>query len=156
MDVAHEGGVIAGVRVREHGDSDSDTARRERPLASIDNTFSFLFTKASLCRALKDVGFTSVFECHAPFDPTKPRGRLTLVAAKGKAAEIATYPWINGKSEDEIASFLSAYDEKVRLAYPEPADADQKAEKYTAREVAKGILNGLLRPLGLEIRRRQG
>lgn len=155
VEVAHAGGVSAGLRIREHEDADSDVLRRDRPLASIDNTFSFLFTKSSLCRALKDVGFTSVLECHVPFEPTKPRSRVTLIAVKGEPAEISTYPWINEKSETEISDFLSAYDEKLRLSRPADPEPHEQRRKYGVKDVAKGLLNGVLRPFRLEIRRRQ-
>lgn len=95
-----------GQRVREHGDDDSPEMRRSRVLKSIDNTFSFRFTKESLVRALKDVGFATVLECHAPLEPGKAEDRITLAALKGEAARISTYPWVNGKSEEEIARRL--------------------------------------------------
>jgi hypothetical protein len=93
--------------VREHEDEDSEEVRRSHVLRSIDNTFSFRFTRASLVRALHDVGFSSVSECHAPPEPGKPENRITLVALKGEPETISTYPWINGKSEDEIEQRLT-------------------------------------------------
>lgn len=78
--------------------------RRSRVLRSIDNTFAFRFTRASLVRALHDAGFSSVLECHAPPEPLKPEDRITLVALKGEAVSISTYPWV--RSELEIARRL--------------------------------------------------
>lgn len=92
--------------VREHGDDDSARVRRGRLLRSIDNTFAFHFTRASLVRALHDAGFTSVLECHAPPEPGKHADRITLAAVCGEPVTIATYPWLNGLSEPEIAERL--------------------------------------------------
>ena len=104
----HDGHVYEGEKRREHGDEDSDEVRRSRVLKSIDNTFSFLFTRESLVRVLSDVGFSSVLECHAPPEPLKARDRITLVALKGERVLISTYPWVNGKSELEIEQRLRA------------------------------------------------
>ncbi len=106
LDVTHRGRVYRGERCREHEDQDSDEVRRGRVLRSIDNTFSFRFTRASLMRALHDVGFSSVLECHAPTEPGKPENRVTAVALKGERVSISTYPWVNGKSEAEIEQTL--------------------------------------------------
>jgi SAM-dependent methyltransferase len=108
LEVTHRNRTYQGERCREHGDEDSEDVRRSRVLRSIDNTFSFRFTRASLVRALHDVGFSSVLECHAPPEPGKPENRVTLVALKGERVSISTYPWINEKSELEIAQRLTA------------------------------------------------
>ncbi len=93
-----------GQRVREHGDDDPAEVRRSRVLKSIDNTFGFRFAKEPLVRALRDVGFTTVLECHAPLEPGKAEDRITLAALKGEPVRLSTYPWVNGKSEEEILS----------------------------------------------------
>lgn len=98
--------VYQGQRYREHEDADPAEVRRSRVLRSIDNTFSLRFTRESLIRVLHDVGFTSVLECHVPFEPDKPPERITLVALKGAPVLLSTYPWVNGKSEAEIAARL--------------------------------------------------
>lgn len=154
--VSYNGGSCSGQRVREHENDDSASDRRKRPLASLDNTYSFLFTKRSLCRALKDAGFTSVLECQVPLEPTKPASRVTLIAIKGEAARISAYPWINDKSEDEISSFLSEYDEKIRAKYSVGAEAGEEGSggRSFARKMVRSFSNGILRPFGLEIRRR--
>jgi SAM-dependent methyltransferase len=108
LEVTYREGVYSGERLREHEDEDSEEVRRTRVLRSIDNTFSFRFTKTSLVRALHDVGFSTVSECHSPPEPGKPENRVTLVATKGEGEPIATYPWINGKSEEEIERRLAA------------------------------------------------
>jgi len=104
--VEWRGLVFQGRRLREHADNDSSELRRSRLLASIDNTFSFRFTRESLIHALQVAGFTSVLECQVPFEPGKREDRTTLVAVKGAPVLLSTYPWINGQSEPEIERAL--------------------------------------------------
>jgi 2-polyprenyl-3-methyl-5-hydroxy-6-metoxy-1,4-benzoquinol methylase len=104
--VEWQGQVYQGRMYREHGDEDAEEVRRTRVLRSIDNTFSFRFTKESLLRALRDVGFTSAYECHVPREPDKAEDRITVVAQKGMPVLLSTYPWVNHKSEDEIERVL--------------------------------------------------
>jgi SAM-dependent methyltransferase len=106
QEVTHRNRRYRGERLREHEDEDTDEVRRSRVLRSIDNTFSFRFTRESLVRLLHDVGFSSVSESHAPPEPGKPENRVTLVAAKSEPVSISTYPWINGISEAEIEQRL--------------------------------------------------
>ncbi len=100
--VEWHGRMYRGRRFREHEDGDPDEVRRGRLLRSVDNTFSFRFTRESLLRALHDTGFTSVFECHVPFEPGKPPDRITLAALRGLPVLLSTYPWVNRKSDTEI------------------------------------------------------
>jgi 2-polyprenyl-3-methyl-5-hydroxy-6-metoxy-1,4-benzoquinol methylase len=92
--------VYRGQRCREHDDDDSPAMRRRRVLRSIDNTFSFRFTRESLIRALQASGFTSVFECHGPLEPGKAEDRITVVAIKGVPVVLSTYPWVNHSDEE--------------------------------------------------------
>lgn len=106
-EITRGGRAYGGHWHREHDDSDSAGTRRSRVLKSIDNTFSFRFTRESLVRALNDTGFATVLECHAPLEPGKAEDRITLAALKGEGVRISTYPWVNGKSEEEIARCLN-------------------------------------------------
>ena len=106
LDVEWKGQKYAGCRRREHEDGDAPEVRRSKLLRSIDNTFSFWFTRDSLTRALRDVGFNSVYECRVPFEPGKADDRITLVARKEPPVVLSAYPWINGKTEQEIESFI--------------------------------------------------
>jgi 2-polyprenyl-3-methyl-5-hydroxy-6-metoxy-1,4-benzoquinol methylase len=106
IQVEWQGQAYRGRRCREHADKDIDEVRRSRILRSIDNTFSFRFTKESLLNALRNVGFTSTYECHLPFEPGKAEDRITLVALKGVPVLLSTYPWVNHKSEAEIERVL--------------------------------------------------
>ena len=104
--VEWQGQTYRGRRCREHGDDDTDEARRSRVLKSIDNTFSFRLTRESLVRVLHDVGFTSVYECHVPLEPDRAEDRVTVVALKDEPVLLSTYPWVNHKSESEIDRIL--------------------------------------------------
>jgi hypothetical protein len=97
-----------GERVREHADDDPPEVRRSRLLKSIDNATSFRFAQGPLVRALVDLGFTTVLGCHAPLEPGKAEDRITLAALKGEPVRLATYPWVNGASEEEIARRIGA------------------------------------------------
>lgn len=101
-EVEWRGERFQGRRYREHADNDCGEIRRSRVLKSIDNTWSFRFTRESLLRALHAAGFTSVHECRVPFEPGKADDRITLAAIRGIPVILSTYPWVNGKSEVEI------------------------------------------------------
>jgi SAM-dependent methyltransferase len=105
-EVTYEGVIYRGEFFREHEDDDSREVRRSRLLRSIDNTWSLRLEKPSLVQALHESGFTSVFECYAPPEPLKAEDRVTLVAVKGRQEPISTYPWVNGRTEAEIAQRL--------------------------------------------------
>jgi hypothetical protein len=72
---------------------------------SLDNVASFKFTRASLCNALRHIGFTSVYECLNPYEYHNPswplaaegkhavwRDRITLVAIKGERQTVLSSP----------------------------------------------------------------
>ncbi len=144
--ITHNGKDYEGKQVREHADNDSDVVRRSRLLASLDNSSSFWFTKASLFRLLNDVGFTTVCECSVPLEPFKPDDRITLLAFKGDAVQVSSYPWVNGKTENEIERFLA--DNSLQ-------DSQQKhgAKKAGLAQLAKSTLGNMLRSFGIEIKR---
>jgi SAM-dependent methyltransferase len=106
IQVEWRGQLYEGRRHREHEDEDPAEVRRGRVLRSIDNTFSLHLTKESLLRAMGSAGFSSVYECHLPFEPGKAEDRITLVALPGTPVLLSTYPWVNGQSEAEIARAL--------------------------------------------------
>ena len=137
----YKGKIYEGIKSREHGDDDSIEVRKARLEKSIDNIFAFIFTKESLMRLLFDVGFTSVYECHVPFDRFKPNDRVTLVAVKGTPVKISTYPWLNELSEDRIEKFLTL--KYGRTLVKKPRSIQQRI----------GIVaNKILRIIGYEIR----
>lgn len=94
-----------GIKVREHQENDSSETIQSRFSSSLGNIFSFHFTKESLLRLLRKTGFTTILECYVPFERTyeKMKGnRITLVAIKGEAVKISSYPWLNDMSEEQI------------------------------------------------------
>lgn len=105
-EITHDGRTYCGEEVREHEDGDPAEVRRGRLLRSLDRTFAFRLTRDSLVRALHDVGFSSVVECHAPPEPLKAEDRVTLAAMNGERVAVSTYPWVNGLSEEEIEAKL--------------------------------------------------
>jgi SAM-dependent methyltransferase len=135
--VQYKGRSYTGVTRREHADRDPQQTRQQRLLMSVDNTFNFWFTKESLTRLLRDIGFTSVLECHAPLEPNKPPNRVTLVALNGKAVQVAAYPWVNSLSEEEIA---------VKLQPAQRHKSFRKRLQESANAVLK-LVNLELRPL---------
>ena len=116
IDVQYKAHTYRGSRWREHDDDDPEQVRRSRLLSSLDNTFSFQFTKDSIVRLLVNIGFTSVFECYAPLEPSKPDDRVTLVATKETHVRLSSYPWVNDKTEKDIELTL-VQAEKSRDCY---------------------------------------
>ena len=108
VEIEHDGRVYKGRYYREHSEDDSEEVRRSRVMASLDNSTSFWFTKESVYRLLKDVGFSSVCECNVPLEPFKPEDRITIIALKGEPIKVSAYPWVNGKTEQEIEHFLAS------------------------------------------------
>jgi SAM-dependent methyltransferase len=140
----YQGRRYGGSRHREHGDTDSDATRRGRVLMSLDNTFSFWFTRADLIRLLIDLGFTTVMEIHGPLEPGKPANRVTLAATTGARVAVSAYPWINGLSEDTIAATVAAA----------PAASRPQGRPPRQRLGLGRLVNGVLRRgVGVELRR---
>jgi SAM-dependent methyltransferase len=76
----------------------ADAVERERSRwASLDNSRSFWFTRASLMNALMDVGFTSVYECEIPPEAARAADRRTFVAIKGTPAPVRSSPGFEGR-----------------------------------------------------------
>jgi SAM-dependent methyltransferase len=141
----HEGKKYEGWQAREHGDNDPEAVRKSRLQASLDNPMSFWFTKESLFRLLKDVGFTSACECSVPLEPFKPADRITIIASKGEPVRVSSYPWVNDKTELEIERFLA---DNMRLSRQ-----NKGAAKGGVKQRVIAMVNGLLRGIGVEIRR---
>jgi len=97
-----------GWAYKEHDESTSMQDRAKVQRSSLDNVFSFWFSRESLVRLMFNVGFTSVMEYHSPIEGNKPADRVTLVGIKGPMEQLSTYPWINGMAEEEIAKRVGA------------------------------------------------
>lgn len=139
--VVHDGHRYDGHFFREHSERDSYEMKASRVLASLDNNQSFWFTIESLVRLLKVTGFTSVVECHVPEAHSRKKDRVTLVARKGTTVNIATYPWINGCSEQRISELV-----------PEDSHTALHGAKGL-KAVIKNAVNGILKPTGYLLRR---
>jgi hypothetical protein len=140
--IEHEGRIYEGEYYREHDRSDSEAVRKSRLMASVDNPTSFWFTKESLYRLLRDVGFTSVCECSVPLEPFKPDNRITLIAARGGPVQVSSYPWVNGKTEADIERLVA---EDLRKS---------AGRRAGIRQFAGSVINGTLGTFGLELRRK--
>ena len=140
----HHGRSYPGRRIREHAESESTEQRNQKVQHSLDNTFSFWPTFESAERMLRDAGFTSVLRADVPFEPHKSReghgvdDRVTLLALAGAQLPLVTYPWVNGASDEEIAT-------KRLATFP--------VHQPSLRGRAKGAVQSALRKLGLEVKR---
>ena len=142
--IEHNSRVYEGQYFREHADADSDQVRRSRLLASLDNPLSFWFTKESLFRLLKEVGFSSVCECNVPLESCKPEDRITIIAAKGEPVQVSSYPWVNEKTEHEIDHFIA---NNLR----QTSHQGKGRVRMSIKQRVGSWVNGALRQFGLKI-----
>lgn len=143
MTAHYDGKTYHGRAYREHDAGEPPEVMASRVQASLDNVRSFWFTRESLVLLLRDIGFTSVYECQVPTQPVRQLDRVTLVALKGTPLTLAAYPWANGLDdvalEKEIRGRLRA------SGRPQPE----------RRPVGiKGLVDRALGRFGYEIRRR--
>jgi hypothetical protein len=95
-----------GSYFHEHNPDATSDEKEEEKWKSLDNPRSFVLTRPSLCNLLRDVGFSSVYECLNPYEyhnprwPLAPEGhrhvvwknRFTFVAIKGQHQTIISSP----------------------------------------------------------------
>lgn len=93
--LVHDGRVYRGRRVFEHLPWTTAAQRARKPWASIDNPSSVWLSRASLANALRDAGFTSVYECAIPALDEGRVNRGTFVAVKGVPVALACTPGEN-------------------------------------------------------------
>ncbi len=102
---SHRGRTYWGRVHVEHPGGASDEEKAERLWASLDNERSFFPTRTSLLAALSHAGFTSIYECHVPFEPGKANDRITLLAIKGSRVELESGPLLasaeSGPSQED-------------------------------------------------------
>jgi SAM-dependent methyltransferase len=147
----YKGRKYWGISVKEH----SPTATSEQKLAdqwaSLDNTKSVWLTTASLLNLLVQVGFTSVYECHVPYEPGKPQDRVTIVAVKGQRQPIHASPRLDQMAEVERP-------EKERLAINPLQSGSYDLRKRLTHLVprpVRGLLKWALCSVGLMRRERR-
>lgn len=129
--ISHGGQTYPGRQHREHDPADPEAVRQGRVLMSLDTARSYWFTPEALVRLLGAVGFTSVMEVHGPAEPGKPVDRRTFVALPGASVRVATYPWINGLSEEMVAA---------AVAGPTAAQGPPSRRWLNPRRLLRGIL----------------
>lgn len=92
VSVTYQGRAYSGRYYLEHAPTASPGEKVADLWASIDNVRSFWLTKPSLLNFLMDQGFTSVLECHNPPMPHVTEDRITILAIKGRPAEVRSSP----------------------------------------------------------------
>ncbi|TAJ90332.1 class I SAM-dependent methyltransferase [bacterium] len=92
---------------QEFSPSTSAEEKLKNTWASVDNEKAVFLTRPSLCNVLRDVGFTSVYECRHPlaayvYSENRPRirrDRITLLAIKGHREKVLLSPGMNAYPE---------------------------------------------------------
>ena len=110
----YQGTKYWGQRINEgHDPSDTPAEKIKRYWASLDNLTSFHLSRTSLYIILGRVGFTSVYECYIPPEPTKPIDRITLLAVKGARQKIISSPLMEENPNGRLARTYAPQDRKV-------------------------------------------
>jgi hypothetical protein len=91
-----------GKTMPEHAPNASSEEVEKNLWASLDNQASAHFTRPSLLSLLYNVGFSSVYECHIPQEPDKPKDRVTFVAIKGIPVPLLSCPQLDSGAAREI------------------------------------------------------
>jgi Methyltransferase domain len=134
-----------GVSAYEHPPGTSAEDKLKNLGASIDNEHAFWFTRASLCNILRDVGFTSVYDCLNPMAYLSVgvekefklwRTRITLAAIKGRLVSLSAGPELPWPEDPEEHSFERLLEERSNN------NSDARA-----RRVARRIFSSLKRRL---------
>lgn len=150
----HKGTEYWGHTIQEgHKASDTQTEKIKKYWASLDNLTSFHLSKTSLFSMLARVGFTSVYECYIPAEPTKPIDRITLVAIKGTNQTVmnsplmAAYPRNNSPEEFTAHRLERVYGRLFRVSRLIP-------ERIRVLMKTGGLLGTLFKPLPSAIGRK--
>ena len=86
----------------EHWPGDSKELKLSRIAASLDDDKNFYISRPTLYNLLCHVGFTSVYECHIPAEPSKPGDRITFLAIKGKPCSLLGAPLMATRTRDDM------------------------------------------------------
>lgn len=86
----------------EHWPGDKEAVKLSRMGASLDNERNFWLSRPSIYNLLRNVGFTTVYECHIPAEPTKPEDRVTFVAIKGQPCDLFSAPLIATRPVEDM------------------------------------------------------
>jgi hypothetical protein len=132
-----------GNRISEgHKPRDTSEEKIKRYWASLDNITSFHVSRTSLYCMLGRVGFTSVYECYIPAEPTKPIDRITLLAIKGTPQRVINAPLMEGYpasnapeefSSHKIERLFGRFYRTGRLLIPEKVRVAIKSHGFLGR-----------------------
>ena len=111
----YKGTTYWGTPVREHDPGASTQDKIKRYAHSLDNENSFFLSRTSIYCMLVRLGFTSVYECYIPPEPTKAIDRITLVAIKGSQSKIINSPLMSSYPQESSPENFAAH--KVERMY---------------------------------------
>lgn len=80
--------IYRGRHYIEHAEHAGEREREQSRWASLGNTQSVWFTRASTINAIMDAGFTSVFEVEVPPERSKPVDRRMFAGVKGERLQL--------------------------------------------------------------------
>lgn len=148
----YKGVTYFGHSVSEgHSPEDSQERKAKRYWASLDNLRSFCFSRTSLFCMLGRAGFTSVYECYLPPEPTKPIDRITLVAIKGTAQEVISSPLMGTYPVHNDPKDFSSY--KIEKLFGVAFKAARMLpERLRIILASRGFLGRLFRPFQAAIK----
>lgn len=103
--VLHEKNEYWGAPFQEHPEHATAQEKEKRVFYSLDNTYSFWFTRPSLINLLSKAGFSSIYECYFPIHKNfgksgiHHKDHLTFIAIKDKVVKLNTSPTANSLNE---------------------------------------------------------
>jgi SAM-dependent methyltransferase len=123
-----KGKTYWGRYMKEHKANATEDEKLAAVWNSLDNVRAFQLTRASLCNLLRDVGFTSVYECLNPYEYHNPnwphpgnpedhvvwKHRTTFVALKGSQQRLLSSPLTDSSTEIDRPEH-SKYEEDRRV-----------------------------------------
>jgi hypothetical protein len=127
----HDGKKYWGRDYYEFYPGTNEEEKANSPFASLTNEKSFWFTRPSLCNLLKNVGFTSIYECHNPRIPQTWYDRVTLVAVKGDRTQLLTSLLVNSFPEGDWSEEKPPVSHLRSLTAGSPLEQDTAGIKAT-------------------------
>ena len=113
--VSVDGSDYAGRFYTEYESEPSEEVTEQSVWSSIGNTKSFWFTRPSLYNMIERAGFTSVYECHAPYVSDYPPDRVTLVAVKGRPERLLNAENPEARAWPELRPTAAPHPLRARL-----------------------------------------
>jgi SAM-dependent methyltransferase len=133
-----KGKTYWGRYMKEHKVNATEDEKLAAAWNSLDNVRAFQLTRASLCNLLRDVGFTSVYECLNPYEYHNPnwphagnpedhvvwKHRTTFVALKGSQQRLLSSP---------LTDSLPEIDRPEKCKFEEDRRVDESSEGSSRR-----------------------